>query len=626
MQVDDEFHPMECAVRRPVDESYKGECVSTRGRQGSALLTVLILLAVPRLFAQVVATPELRMAILGDPVHKVPWTDEGVERLKAIGFNAVQLNIAWGSRPFGEPLNLIDVVTVPGEAELPDTAARRAELKRRVALARRHGLRTLFHFGSPFMDRNPYTGDVPGLPYRIDDATFDSWYDVLNPKVREHEVALIREFRRQFPDVDDILVYTYDQDAWQTPEFQYTKFSYGIPLAARLSGYLAALHQVWTEGRSGKARMWWEPWELSAGQVFALLPQLPRADFGLMLHSNIAEAQLALPVDGWFRNVARMCRGLGIPVVAESFFASASEEIEPLSIPAPRLVDEEYAAFARVPGIVGIKEYYGINTGISDLDLDLLQARLRDPARSTEDLLTEITKRFGVAQSDVRAYLDLLADAYEAYPWDASWHAREVGRASTDHGWRGATIQGLVAPTPSWESTRHGRFMKTDNLQPEFWMLEDVQLRCKLAADLLDKASDLSGRLLNELPLPADQAQFRLIQQDVDVWRRVSRSYALHLRETNVAQMLRQDLAAGRPMNGTLVKELGQLLDADVANQKGHGRVNEMRRLYLQSPAEFVDRYLIPVEIPPGDKVPFSRDLLPWGDTTERGIFTLTTR
>ena len=106
--------------------------------------------------------------------------------------------------------------------------------------------------------------------------TFDSWYDILNPKVRDHELALLREFRRQFPDVDDILVYTYDQDAWQTPEFQYNKFSYGIPLSDRLPGYLAALHQVWTEGRAGKARMWWEPWELSAGQVYTILPKLPR--------------------------------------------------------------------------------------------------------------------------------------------------------------------------------------------------------------------------------------------------------------------------------------------------------------------------------------------------------------
>jgi hypothetical protein len=341
-----------------------------------------------------------------------------------------------------------------------------------------------------------------------------------------------------------------------------------------------------------------------------MLPKLPRADFGLIIHANIAEAQLAQPVDVWFRNTARMCQELGIPVVAESFFASSTEEIEPLSIPAPRLIDEEYAAFARVPGIVGIKEYYGIDTSAPDLDLDLLQARLRSPQRSTDELLGEITQRFGAAQSEVRTYLSLIADALQSYPWDASWFAREVGKASIDHGWQAATIRGASWPSPSWESTRHARFMKTDAAQPHFWMLEDVELRCQLAADLLDKATAQYLRMQPDLKSTADRDQFQHIQQGVDAFRRVSRSYALHLRETNVAQMLRQDLGANRPMNAALAKELGQLLDADVQNQDGKGRVVEMRRLYLASPVEFVRRYLLPGE----------------GSPAEQGPFTLTTR
>jgi hypothetical protein len=574
--------------------------------------------------AQVPSVPAVRIGILGDPVHEVTWTAEALDKLKAIGFNAVQLNIAWGARPFGEVLNLIDVVTVPGEAEPPGTAERRAELKRRVSLGKQHDLRLLFHFGSPYMARNPYTGEITRAPYRVDDVTPDSWYDISNPKVREHELALLREFRRQFPEVEDILVYTYDQDAWQTPEFQYSRFSYGVPLAQRLPNYLSDLHRVWTEGRSGKARMWWEPWELSAGEVYAMLPKLPRADFGLIVHSNIAEAQLAMPVDVWFRNVARICKDLGTPVIAETFFASASEEVEPLSIPAPRLVDEEYLAFTGVPGIVGIKEYYGILIDAPDLDMDMLRARLENPSSSTADLIERITVRFGAAQASVRAYLELLADALQIYPWDASWHAREVGRASTDHGWRGAAIQGFVASTPSWEATRHARFMKTDDTQPHFWMLEDVELRCRLAAEYLDQATELSALLLKSLPTAVDVMQFSRIQKDVNVFRHVARSYALHTRETNVAQMLRQDLAAGRPMTLALVKELGVLLDEDVANQEGKGRVTEMRRLYRQDPVAFVRRYLVPVDgSMPG---PYSPDLPPNTTPAEKGDFTLTTR
>jgi hypothetical protein len=570
--------------------------------------------------------PEIRIAILGNPVRNIPWTDENVQRLKDIGFNQLQLNIAWGPRPFDEPLNLIDVVTVPGEDPLPATKERGIELKRRAALTKKHGLRTMFHFGSPFMARNPYTGHVTHLLQDVDGITTDSWYDILNPKVRDHEIALLSAFRDQFPEIDDILIYTYDQDAWQTPEFQFNPFSYGVPLSDRLPGYLDALHRVWCDGRSGQARMWWEPWELSAGQVITMLRQLPRKDFGLMIHSNIAEAQLAMPVDVWFRNTARICRDLGIPVVAESFFASASEELEPLSIPAPRLIDEQYNAFTDVPGIVGVKEYYGVDPTVPDFNLDILQARLRAPDSSTAELMVQITQRFGDAQNDVKRCLELLSDGFQLYPWDTSWYGRQAGRGSTDHGWRGATIRGATFATPSWESTRCAKFMKTDLAQPHFWMLEDAQLRYTAAVEQFEEAQRLLIYILEVIESAADRDQFLQIEADVDSFIRIARSYALHLRQTNVAQMLRQDLAANRPMTHALVEELGRLLDADVSNQHEAGRVVELRRLFHQSPDAFVRRYLIPIDGSTEVGCDFSRDLPPLNASPEKGVFTLTTR
>jgi hypothetical protein len=168
--------------------------------------------------------------------------------------------------------------------------------------------------------------------------------------------------------------------------------------------------------------------------------------------------------------------------------------------------------------------------------------------------------------------------------------------------------------------------MKTDKLQPHFWMLEDVQLRCKASADLLDKATDRFRRLESELGRSEDRKQFEDIQKDVDVFRRVSRSYELHLRETNIAQMLRQDLAAGRPMNSMLTKELESVLDRDVVNQGNHGRVVEMRRLYIDDPKSFIQRYLVPVA-GPSTEGPWSPELPPIDVAPpEKGDFTLTTR
>src|SRR5258706_851459 len=109
-----------------------------------ATVTVtLLLIATAASATQAPKGPVIRIGILGNPVHQVAWTDASLEALKGIGFNEIQLNIAWGSRPFGEALNLVDVVTVPGEAELRATAECRAELNRPMAMANRHCLRML---------------------------------------------------------------------------------------------------------------------------------------------------------------------------------------------------------------------------------------------------------------------------------------------------------------------------------------------------------------------------------------------------------------------------------------------------------------------------------------------------
>ena len=533
-----------------------------------------------------------RVALLGNPSTPVAWDEAQVKALADAGFNAVQLNIAWLRRPYDEALNLIDVVTRPGDVEPPRTAERRAELLRRCALAKKFGLRTIFHFGSPFMWRNPETGEIKrGQPDAF--LADPQWFDVQNPAVVEFETALLAEFRRQFPDVDDIEVYTYDQDAWQTSEFDERELSRGIPLHERLPKYLARLHEVWTEGREGH-HLWWEPWELSAGQVYKCLPELPTTDFGLMLHVNIAETQITKPADVWFRNTVRMAASRGIPVVAEAFLGSATEEIEPLSIPCPRLVDEQFRALTAVRGVVGLKEYFGVLPLVPDLNLDMFTARLNDRAATTDQLLDRITQRFGPQQAEVKRLMATLSEAFDMFPWDASWHIRTVGLATPDHGWEAAFIRGMVADTPSWLSTRRAHFMATEDHQPHPWMLEDVQLRCELAAAAFGSASNLSGQIAAACAEPADRTLFEGIARDTAHVERVARAYALHLRETNVALLLRRDLENGRPLSPKLLDEMKSLLAADVANQNGGARAVAMQKEFASNPAAFVTKRLVP--------------------------------
>lgn len=45
---------------------------------------------------------DYRIGFLGCPPHPdVEWSEANFDRLKKLGFNTVQLNIAWGDRPTG---------------------------------------------------------------------------------------------------------------------------------------------------------------------------------------------------------------------------------------------------------------------------------------------------------------------------------------------------------------------------------------------------------------------------------------------------------------------------------------------------------------------------------------------
>src|SRR4051812_37999507 len=96
-------------IRAPRAKRVQREVVYRHMRHAIAtFFTFPILLCAVTCFAA--APPPLRVALLGNPNTVPEWTDEQVTALKDAGFNAVQLNVAWGSRPQNEPLNLNDVV------------------------------------------------------------------------------------------------------------------------------------------------------------------------------------------------------------------------------------------------------------------------------------------------------------------------------------------------------------------------------------------------------------------------------------------------------------------------------------------------------------------------------------
>lgn len=57
--------------------------------------------------------------------------------------------------------------------------------------------------------------------------------------------------------------------------------------------------------------------------------------------------------------------------------------------------------------------------------------------------------------------------------------------------WDIAHIEGAVAPSPSWKSTRRSLFMTTVSESLDPWFFEDIELRCETSSEKLLAEADL---------------------------------------------------------------------------------------------------------------------------------------
>lgn len=506
-----------------------------------------------------------RVGFLGCPSRPdVEWNLANLSRLKELGFNTIQLHIAWGSRPGDEPLNIEDVVTLAPElqAQYPQPVPlrgepspesrdrRRANLQERLALCKQLGLRTIFHFGAPYNAHARYGDNPPNCI--MDEAV-----------IRRYEL-LLEAFAQAFAGVDDILVYTYDQDAWLCGEFGACPRCRGVPLHERLVPFIDRLCATWRR-LSPQGRLWWSPWELSAGQVLQCVTLLNPDGLGLDLHPNVAETIATMPVDRWLKNVCGLAAERGIPVLVESFLGAASEEVEPYQhLAHPLVTYRQIAAISAVPGVSGVKEYYGLAPDVPDPNLGMAGLCFRHPEKDEQALLGILAAPYGALAGPVSDYWRLCSTAQELFPWDLSWFVREVGKSDLSHSLSAAFIRGQQCHTPAWDSTRAAIFMKTDSAQPHPWLLEDAQLRFSLAAEKMAQALAIGRAIQAQVPLDMAGA-FGESLNELKHLHRQALAYSYHLRETNLATLMRQ---AGRPVPQRWVDEMACLLEADAQNQQ----------------------------------------------------------
>jgi len=542
-----------------------------------------------------------KIAIIGNPINTdIRYDDVQLKALKKLGFNTIQLNIAWGARPADEPLNLEDILYVPGIGDKARIDKRLSDIKLHAKKAKAFGFRTLFHFGAPRID-SLYKSLGPNL---IDPATEKN--SISKKEVVDKYVDLLKRLKKAIPELDDIQVYTFDQEAWVANEFGDGPTDRGIPLYERIPGFLQTLTSTWA-AVSPNGTLWWEPWELSAGEIFACIPALPTHNFGLFLHSNIAEVQLARPVDIWFKNMTRLLHERNIPVVGEVFLASANQELEPLQrIATPRLTAEELDAMAYIESLSGVKEYYGTIPDKYDPNLEMTAIKFANPLKSNQTALLEMAKPYGKNSEGILAAWEATAMGYSLLPWDATWRFTNLPKNQVDiqvfHKWDVAQIMGSVAPSPSWKSTRRSLFMLTEDEVLDPWLIEDIELRCSASATKLQEAIGIFEKIDANM-VSASPYKNYIVETipDLKILEQTVTAIRCYCREANLAWLMRKCIHEGRPIPANILTRFEDIMQIDIANQKKGYVTNENNRptakemlvLFREDPIKWATNYLV---------------------------------
>ena len=106
-----------------------------------------------------------------------------------------------------------------------------------------------------------------------------------------------------------------------------------------------------------------------------------------------------------------------------------------------------------VPGLAGIKEYYGLVPDQEDANLRMTGLFFNDTSVTEDAALATLARPYGAAAADVIQFWRLTSEAMELFPWEATWVIRAIGRADPAHSLSAALVRGVPWHTPSWCST-----------------------------------------------------------------------------------------------------------------------------------------------------------------------------
>jgi hypothetical protein len=515
------------------------------------------------------------VGIVGSPsvINDIKWDDKQLTDLKELGVNMLQLSIAWGGKPDNEVINLEDL----------DDQVQVEKWKYRISQCKKHGFKTLAHFGIPrVLNANPVK------PACISDI-----------EVQQQYVERMKKFMTTFPEVNDVLVYTFDQQAWICSEFGPCPRCSGIPISDRLPNFINMLKKAMQDSRPGvKTTLWWKPWELSKGQTIDILKKIDADGFGLMLNSSTSNEVYpfndgSLKSDLGVKRMIQYAYERNIPVVGE-FDHTLYKGLYQIDDYFPRLIYEQMAGWKEITGVVGVKEYYGFAPSTYSVNYAMLKAWMKNPNASVDELLNQIATPYGkkTAPLMIKAW-EYVAQAVEAFPWDVTYLIGPMGLdlgEKGEHGWDYVKIINTTWDTPIWESNRRANFMLTDSKTAHPWIFEDTGLRLEDAAVLNLKAVDFYNQAIaqNENNVADIIKQRDFIQNTA----RSLRGKGIHYALTIAAQDART-IAYDKAQFNKVCKRIDLLLESSANN--GYKQASIKLEEFRKNPKLWLERNFNPL-------------------------------
>ena len=517
---------------------------------------------------------EYFVGIVGNPsVPDISWSDDELEQIKSLGVNMVQLSIAWGGKPANEVLNLEDL-----------DKEQREKFAFRIKQARKHGLKTMAQFGIPRMIN--YSPVQPAC--------------ILDPAVQKKYQEMLTEFMTSFPEVDDVMVYTFDQRAWLCSEFGPCPRCTGVPLDERVPQFLNLLNETMQKCRPN-TRLWWKPWELSRGQVVTILGKVKPAGFGLALNPSTSNEvypfnDRSFKSDLGVKRFVQLAKEHGIPVIGE-FDHTFYKPLYLIEDFFPRLIYEQMNCWKEMPGVVGVKEYYGFSPSVFSVNAAMLKAWMKSPGASLDKLLNEIAAPYGPQAAPLlQQAWEYTAQSVEAYPWDTTYLIGPIGldrHWDGSHDWDPVHIISTSWDTPIWKANRRGNFMLTDEPKAHPWLFEDTGLRLEDAAALGFKAVGFYDQAIAAGGPKVDDIR---TQREI-VWKtsRSLRAKSLHYLMTLAAQDART-VQNDEKQFPIVAKRLEALLKKDLENQGRNAAVAQKLAELQRDPKAWVGKNLNPLD------------------------------